>query len=144
LQRVACFAVLALVLASACARVEGMGERVRDRFRSEEAPAAIPSPAEVPPPKTIDVSGTAIWDGQPSLGGIWVAHPDASQPQRVRVTRNSGRGSVDGWLFRRESSGEGPELQVSSEAAEALGLVANEPAELTVRPLDQPSSGQDG
>ena len=78
-----------------------------------------------------------LWDGRPSLGGVWVAHPDATDPERV-IIRNSSNGKfVIGALFRRERENPGPSLQVSSDAAEALGLLAGAPASLNVTALNR-------
>ena len=64
-----------------------------------------------------------------------MAHPDASDPERV-IIRNSANGKfVIGALFRRERENPGPALQVSSDAAEALGLLAGAPASLNVTAL---------
>ena len=35
-------------------------------------------------PDVFQVAEAGLWDGRPSLGGIWVAHPDVTQPERVR------------------------------------------------------------
>ena len=61
-----------------------------------------------------------LWDGRPSLGGVWVAHPDVTEPERV-IIRNEANGKfVIGALFRRERELPGPKLQMSSDAAAAL------------------------
>lgn len=124
---------VSLTLSAGCERV-GLAGRGGDRLGEDETVEAVaegeepgPAPAAMP-----DVSGTASWDGVPSLGGAWVAHPDVVEPVRVRIARADGRASVQGWLFRRDGGGEGPALQVSSEAAEALGLTPGQSVELTV------------
>ncbi|MEM9969670.1 MAG: SPOR domain-containing protein [Pseudomonadota bacterium] len=82
-----------------------------------------------------DIFGTsesALWDGRPSLGGVWVAHPDVTTPERVRI-ENTGNGRViRGALFRRERENPGPPFQVSSDAAEELGMLAGQPQVLSV------------
>lgn len=76
-----------------------------------------------------------LWDGRPSLGGVWVAHPGATDPERV-VIRNTRTGaSVIGALFRRERDNPGPRFQVSSEAATALGILAGAPSDISVTAL---------
>ncbi len=90
---------------------------------------------DVEAPGVFQVSDQGLWDGRPSLGGVWVAHPDAVDPERV-IIRNSANGKfVIGALFRRERENPGPSLQVSSDAAEALGLLAGAPASLNVTAL---------
>ncbi|NKB26767.1 MAG: SPOR domain-containing protein [Rhodobacteraceae bacterium] len=90
---------------------------------------------DVEAPEVFQASDNGLWDGRPSLGGIWVAHPDVSDPERA-IVRNEDNGKfVIGALFRRESDNPGPTIQVSSEAAEALGMLAGQPASLNVTAL---------
>ena len=35
-----------------------------------------------------EVTDRALWDGRPSLGGVWVAHPDVQDPERVLIRNN--------------------------------------------------------
>lgn len=87
---------------------------------------------DVERPDIFEVTDRGLWDGRPSLGGVWVAHPDVQDPDRV-IIRNPANGqSVEGALFRRERENPGPLLQVSSDAAEALGILAGAPTELNV------------
>lgn len=90
---------------------------------------------DVEAPEVFQVTDAGLWDGRPSLGGVWVAHPDVTDPERV-IIRNQENGSfVIGALFRRERENPGPSLQVSSDAAEALGMLAGAPAQLNVTAL---------
>lgn len=90
---------------------------------------------DVESPDVFQATEQGLWDGRPSLGGVWVAHPDADTPERV-VIRNKGNGKfVIGALFRKERSLPGPAFQVSSDAAKALGLLAGAPQELSVTAL---------
>jgi len=90
---------------------------------------------DVEAPDVFQVTGAGLWDGRPSLGGVWVAHPDVTDPERV-IIRNTDNGEfVIGALFRRERDNPGPALQVSSDAAEALGMLAGAPANLNVTAL---------
>lgn len=90
---------------------------------------------DVEAPDVFQVTGAGLWDGRPSLGGVWVAHPTVVDPERV-IIRNEANGKfVIGALFRRESENPGPSLQVSSDAAEALGLLAGAPTKLNVTAL---------
>ncbi len=87
---------------------------------------------DVEAPEIFSTKGPGLWDGRPSLGGVWVAHPDVKEPERV-IIRNTGSDKfVVGALFRRERATPGPKIQVSSDAAEALGMLAGAPAELSV------------
>ena len=90
---------------------------------------------DVEAPAVFEAEEQALWDGRPSLGGVWVASPDAVDPERV-IMRNPANGKfVIGALFRRERDNPGPNLQISSDAAAALGLVAGQPAIVSVTAL---------
>ena len=76
---------------------------------------------DVEAPEVFQVTGQGLWDGRPSLGGVWVATPDAKDPERVLI-RNTANGKfVIGALFKRERENPGPPIQISSDAAAALG-----------------------
>ncbi len=90
---------------------------------------------DVEAPEVFQVTEAGLWDGRPSLGGVWVAHPDVKDPERV-IIRNSANGKfVIGALFRRERAIPGPRIQASSDAAAALGMLAGAPVELNVTAL---------
>jgi cell division septation protein DedD len=90
---------------------------------------------DVEAPEVFQVSDDALWDGRPSLGGVWVASPEATDPERV-ILRNPSNGKfVIGALFRRERINPGPTLQISSDAAAALGILAGRPTKLNVTAL---------
>lgn len=95
---------------------------------------------DVEAPEVFQVTDTGLWDGRPSLGGVWVAHPDVKEPERV-IIRNTTNGKfVIGALFRRERENPGPILQVSSDAAAALDMLAGSPNELNVTALRRESA----
>ena len=102
---------------------------------AEGATAAALDPAssqDVEAPEIFSLTEAGLWDGRPSLGGVWVAHPSVVDPERV-IIRNTETGqSVIGALFRKERETPGPALQVSSDAAEELGMLAGAPASLSV------------
>lgn len=90
---------------------------------------------DVEAPDVFQIMDEALWDGRPSLGGVWVASPDAVDPERV-ILRNPANGKfVIGALFRRERDNPGPKLQISSDAAAALGLLAGQPGKISVTAL---------
>ena len=90
---------------------------------------------DVEAPEVFSVTDQGLWDGRPSLGGVWVAHPDVTDPERV-IIRNEANGKfVIGALFRRERDLPGPKLQISSDAAAALNILAGAPAPLNVTAL---------
>lgn len=94
------------------------------------APAPRSVERDVEAPEVFAVTAAGLWDGRPSLGGIWVAHPAVTDPERVRITNTANGRTVEGALFRREREMPGPPVQVSAEAAAAIGLLAGQPAEL--------------
>lgn len=105
--------------------------------QSASAVAGTPAPAtlveqDVEAPDVFAANEAALWDGRPSLGGIWVAHPEVADPERVRITNEANGTVVVGALFRRERENPGPRLQVSSDAADALGMLAGQPSVLNV------------
>jgi rare lipoprotein A len=90
---------------------------------------------DVEAPEVFQVTDQGLWDGRPSLGGVWVATPDVKDPERV-IIRNPANGKfVIGALFRREHDNPGPRIQISSDAAAALGMLAGQPEELNVTAL---------
>ncbi len=87
---------------------------------------------DVEAPDVFSKTTEGLWDGRPSLGGVWVAHKDVKEPERVLIRNEANGKSVIGALFQRERGGPGPEFQVSSDAADALVVVAGAPVSLSV------------
>ncbi len=131
-------AVLAL---SACqaglpkfAKKSAGGEEVMTTTVPGNSATVAPAGGErdVEAPEIFRKTDKGLWDGRPSLGGVWVAHASVKDPERV-IIRNPANGkSVIGALFRREFDNPGPSLQLSSDAAEALGLLAGQPTTVDV------------
>jgi len=90
---------------------------------------------DVEAPDVFQRTEAGLWDGRPSLGGVWVAHPEVEDPERVLIRNNANGETVIGALFRRERDRPGPRFQVSSDAAEALAMLAGAPVELDVTAL---------
>jgi hypothetical protein len=134
--------ILVLTLLSACADGQNPFAR-KDGADAAAGQDSVVTPAtsvklvdrDVEAPEVFQVTDTGLWDGRPSLGGVWVASPDAVDPERV-ILRNPSNGKfVIGALFKRERDNPGPSLQISSDAAEALGLLAGQPAKISVTAL---------
>lgn len=99
---------------------------------------------DIEAPEVFQVADQGLWDGRPSLGGVWVAHPDARDPERV-IIRNEANGKfVIGVLYRPERQTPGPAFQVSSEAAKELEMLAGQPARLNVTALRRAQVPVDG
>ena len=86
-------------------------------------------------PEVFQITENGLWDGRPSLGGVWVAHPDAKDPERVIIRNESNGKFVVGVLYRPERQTPGPRFQASSDAAQALDMLAGQPAKLNVTAL---------
>ena len=126
----------ALLALAACAAAPGTGP---DDGAATAPPAAE---AEAPAPEVFDLAAPGLWDGRPSLGGVWVAHPEVDTPERVLIA--SGGAQVDGALFRRERESAGPPFQLSSAAATELGIPPGVTRDLRVtalRPVAAPGTG---
>ncbi|MEO0357835.1 MAG: SPOR domain-containing protein [Pseudomonadota bacterium] len=125
------FALIAVLALGAC------------EFQTPEflAPAAPGTPTtqiverDIEAPGVFQITETGLWDGRPSLGGVWVAHPTVGDPERVIIRNPANNKFVVGALFRKETQLPGPDLQVSSDAAGALGLIAGQPQVLNVTAL---------
>lgn len=113
---------------SAC--VAGTGPAAPGDGPAAFSPVSVERDVEAP--QVFNLTGQGLWDGRPSLGGVWVAHSSVTDPERVIIRNPKNGKSVVGALFRREREMPGPGLQVSSDAAEALGMIAGQPAELGV------------
>ncbi|MGJ8547259.1 MAG: SPOR domain-containing protein [Sulfitobacter sp.] len=98
---------------------------------------------DIEAPEVFSVTDQGLWDGRPSLGGVWVAHPDVTEPERVIIRNTSNSKFVVGALFRKERDIPGPKLQISSDAAAALGILAGAPAPLNVTALRRQEVAQD-
>lgn len=126
-----------LILAlTACEQLEGFGVGGADTADASTSAAPVLSGSteerDVEAPEIFQITETGLWDGRPSLGGVWVAHPDVTDPERVIIRNQANDKFVIGALFRRERDNPGPALQVSSDAAEELGLLAGSPGTLNV------------
>ena len=144
--------MLTSVAALALAGCQGLGENSPFKKRPDaaaESGAASTSSVrlverDVEAPEVFQVTDEGLWDGRPSLGGVWVAHPDVKEPERV-IIRHAGNGKfVIGALFRRERANPGPRLQVSSDAAAALGMLAGSPQKLNVTALRREAAPEAG
>ncbi len=134
--RYSAFGATAVLLLSGC---ENLPESLKPGPLDGEA--ATPSGTltleerDVEAPDVFNVVDDAIWDGRPSFGGVWVAYPGNTQPERVNIRNVENGKSVVGALFKREADNPGPKITLSSDAAEAIGVVAGTPTKLTITAL---------
>lgn len=136
-RRAACGGVALLVL-TGCQGFDGgniFGAKSEEATASGDASSVRLVERDVEAPEVFQVTDKGLWDGRPSLGGVWVAHPDVEDPERVIIRNTANSKFVIGALFRRERANPGPVFQVSSDAAAALGMLAGAPAQLNVTAL---------
>ncbi len=138
------FLILALAL-SGCSNFEmpkfGLGKKkpVAETNVDTAATSIKLVERDVEAPSVFQVTEAALWDGRPSLGGVWVAYPGQVQPERVIIRNEENKKFVIGALFRRERKDPGPKIQLSSDAAAALGILAGKPTILNVTALRRES-----
>ncbi|MEC9433656.1 MAG: hypothetical protein VYD87_12195 [Pseudomonadota bacterium] len=77
----------------------------------------------------------AIWDGGPSMGGAWIAHPQARGAIAVTVETPDGR-RVETRLMGLRGSARRTGFVVSADLARALGLTPGAPLRLTAIPAE--------
>jgi cell division septation protein DedD len=132
-------AACALVALAACGGEFQPFGNAGTRNATGEGPAPIGATRlverDVEAPEVFQVTEEGLWDGRPSLGGVWVAHPDAEDPERVIIRNEENGRFVIGALFRREIDNPGPELMISSDAAAALNILAGDPTMVQVTAL---------
>jgi cell division septation protein DedD len=129
-------ALAMLVGLAACEDFEGL-DFLNGAGAEEELSAVTPvagdvTERDVEAPEIFSANEPGLWDGRPSLGGVWVAYPGIKDPERVIIRNTENDQFVIGALFRRERENPGPKLQMSSDAAQALGMLAGQPAEISV------------
>ena len=90
---------------------------------------------DVEAPEIFNAEGLAYWDGQSSLGGVWITHPKVDQATRVLIKDKYGGKSVIGAIFNRSRDDDEKRMLLSSEAAASLDLAANENRIITVTAL---------
>ena len=128
------FFALSIVSLSAC---ENMGEGFTSGSSGDDETPSLAGTLnleerDVEAPDVFNVTDEALWDGRPSFGGVWVAYPGNTQPERISIKNTRTGKTVVGALFKREGANPGPAIRMSSDAAEALGAEAGTPLELTI------------
>lgn len=129
---IAAFSIGTLLVVSGCEEFEGITPKPAEGEAASADQQARSVMQDVERPDIFSVTENALWDGRPSLGGIWVAHPDVKEPERALITNTDTGQEIAGALFRRERDNPGPRIQLSSDAAAALGILAGQPTELSV------------
>ena len=76
-------------------------------------------------PEILDISASVIWDGEQTLGGNWISHPNVDSPERVLIKNISNGKSIVGAIFQQTKKMETETAVISSDAARALGISKN-------------------
>jgi len=86
------------------------------------APAAADEAPMLRDPSLFQAEARTLWDGLPSMGGAWVAHPAAGAAMMVEATNlDTGRSLRLPMLRMSERAGR-PPIQMSADAALRLGM----------------------
>jgi hypothetical protein len=100
--------------------------------------------ADVQAPEDFNLPAQGLWDGRPSPAGVWIASADARDPERVIIRNDTTGETVIGALFLQERENPGPPIRISPDAAKAPGLLAGQPARVTItalrRAADKPAA----
>ena len=110
----------------------GTGVQATQGAALDDGAAPATDPDMTPDPQSFATEARVTWDGERTLQGIWIAHPDAETARRVRIVNLETGRAVDGALFRRDKGLPGPPVLVSSDAAVALGLAPDAPERLRI------------
>ena len=76
-------------------------------------------------PEILDISSSVIWDGDQTLGGNWISHPDVPSPERVLIKNISNGKSIVGAVFQQTKKMKTGSALISSDAAKALNIAKN-------------------
>ena len=90
---------------------------------------------DIEAPEVFQLTGSGLWDGRPSLGGVWVAHTSAQAAERVIIRNGESGKFVIGALFRSDSVKEDLRFQMSADTAQALGVLVGQSVNLEVTAL---------
>ena len=88
-------------------------------------------------PEILDISASVIWNGNQTLGGNWISHPNVASPERVLIKNIANGKSIVGAVFQQTKTGS---ALISSDAAKALGIAQNEKTEVKIVAVRAPES----
>ena len=91
-------------------------------------------------PEILDMSSSVIWDGDQTLGGNWISHPDVASPERVLIKNISNGKSIVGAVFQQTKRMKTGSALISSDAAKALGIAQNEKTKVQIVAVRVPES----
>ena len=91
-------------------------------------------------PEILDISSFVIWDGDQTLGGNWISHPDVASPERVLIKNISNGKSIVGAVFQQTKKMKTGSALISSDAAKALDIAQNEKTKVQIVAVRAPES----
>ena len=91
-------------------------------------------------PEILDISSSVIWDGDQTLGGNWISHPDVASPERVLIKNISNGKSIVGAVFQQTKKMKTGSALISSDAAKALDIAQNEKTKVQIVAVRTPES----
>jgi hypothetical protein len=83
-------------------------------------------------PGILDLSASVIWDGEQTLGGNWISHPDVDSPERVLIKNISNGKSIVGAIFQQTKKMKTGPAVISSDAAKALNIAQNDQTKVQI------------
>ena len=83
-------------------------------------------------PEILDLSASVIWDGEQTLGGNWISHPDVDSPERVLIKNISNGKSIVGAIFQQTKKMKTGPAVISSDAAKALDIAQNDQTKVQI------------
>ena len=91
-------------------------------------------------PEILAISASVIWDGNQTLGGNWISHPDVASPERVLIKNISNGKSIVGAVFQQTKKTKTGSALISSDAAKALDIAQNEKTKVQIVAVRAPES----
>ena len=79
----------------------------------------------------MDIKAAVIWDGDQTLGGNWVSHPDVETPERVLIKMSPMENQSLEPFSNKQKMSPGSAI-ISSDAAKALNIVQNEQTKVQI------------
>ena len=91
-------------------------------------------------PEILDISASVIWDGDQTLGGNWISHPNVASPERVLIKNIANGKSIVGAVFQQPKKSKTGSALISSDAAKALDIAQNEKTKVQIVAVRAPES----
>ena len=91
-------------------------------------------------PEILDISASVIWDGDQTLGGNWISHPNVASPERVLIKNIANGKSIVGAVFQQTKKTKTGSALISSDAAKALDIAQNEKTKVQIVAVRAPES----